>query len=212
MSDNPVMTEYAGRMTSLSSSIIDAIKAVQASKHEVLAVDFATLWLVPNLYFLSLMAAQKTRVRQIAFMDSRIEPDRFVCFSSPDAILIALETHFPSLREAATLAQFEQNRSDVGQAAGMNFFGSLQQVYNKTPAGATERAVRVTPESLLWLLGSEAHRETVQWASPPKEKQYKAVLESGSEFVAALEGNQLLFLVSRERVALAVARAVQDAN
>ena len=46
-----------------------------------------------------------------------------------------------------------------------------------------------------------------QWNEPPGEKEYRAVLASESSLVAALSGGQLRFLVSRDRVATAVARA-----
>src|SRR5206468_11451346 len=73
------------------------------------ALPIFTRWVVPNLYFLALMAEQKTRVRQIAFVDSRVVPDRFVCTSSPREVITALEFHHAELREAARMATFDQD-------------------------------------------------------------------------------------------------------
>jgi len=207
--DNLVLSEYAGWMTSLSSSIINAIKAVQGAGHEVLPVDLATPWVVPNLYFLALMAAQKTRVQQIVFVDSRFVPDRFVCMSSPNEVLVALEWQRAELKEAALAARFDQYPQSAELAAGQEFFQQLGVVYGRTPARSnTERILPFTPEILLWTLGPAAHRDSIQWVEPPGEKEYRAVLAHESPFVAALNGDQLLFLVSRDRVATAVARNV----
>jgi hypothetical protein len=208
LADNPVLSEYAGRMTSHSNSIINAIKAVQGAGHQVLPVDLATPWVAPNLYFLALMAAQKTRVQQIVFVDSRFVPDRFVCMSSPDEVLAALEWQRAELREAALAARFDQYPQSAELQAGSEFFQQLGQVYNRTPDRSNyERIMPFTPETLLWTLGPAAHGDSIQWVEPPGEKEYRGVLAYESPFVAALKGNQLLFLVSRDRVAIAVARA-----
>jgi hypothetical protein len=207
LADNPALSEYAGRMTSLSSSITDAIKAVQGADNEVLLVDLATRWVVPNLYFLALMAAQKTRVRQIAFVDSRVGYERFVCASSPEEVITALEWQYPELSEAARAARFDQHPRSTEPGAGADFFQHLGLIYGRTPPANTERVTALTPEALLWILGGAAHRDIVQWTDPPEERVYRAVLASDSPFVAALKGTQLQFLVSRERVAMSVARA-----
>lgn len=207
LADDLPLSEYATQMTSLSSSIIEAIKAAQAAEYEVLPVDFATRWVVPNLYFLALMAKQKTSVRQIAFVDSRVIPDRFVCTSSPGEVITVLEWQHPELREAARAARFDQDPRNAEPAAGTEFFQQLGVIYGRTPAATTERVKTLTPETLLWILGEAGHRDTVQWASPPGEREYRAVLASDSAYVAALKGSQLLFLVSRERIATAVARS-----
>jgi hypothetical protein len=213
MQDNPVLSEYAGRMSSLSSSIIDAIKTVQGAGHQVIPVDFATHWVVPNLYFLALMAAQKTRIQQIVFVDSRLMPDRFVCMSSPDELLTALEWQRPELKEAALGARFDQHPQSVEFQAGGEFFQQLGQIYNRTPGTSnTERILPFTPESSLWTLGTAAHRDSIQWVEPLGEKECRVILAGEYPFVAALQGNQLLFLVNRDRVAIAVARNVLRAS
>jgi hypothetical protein len=209
LQDNPALSAYAERMTSLSSSIINAIKAVQGVGHEVLPVDLATPWVVPNLYFLALMAAQKTRVQQIVFLDSKLTPNRFICMSSPDEVIVALEWQRPELKEVALAAQFDQHPQSAELEAGSSFFGRLGQVYNRTPDRSnTERIQPFSPESLLWTLGAAAHRDNVQWVEAAGEKEYRAVLAGEYPFVAALKGHQFLFLMSRDRVATAVARAL----
>ncbi|PWU14375.1 MAG: hypothetical protein C5B50_17505 [Verrucomicrobia bacterium] len=209
LQDNPVLSEYAGRMTSLSSSIIDAIRTVQGEGHQVLPIDLLTPWVVPNLYFLALMAAQKTRVQQIVFVDSRFSPDRFICFSSPAEIITALEWQRPYLKEAALAARFDEYPRSAELAAGAEFFQQLSTIYSRTPQQSNvERITPFTPETLLFALGTAAHQESLQWIEPVGEKEYRAVLSYDSRFVAALNSSQLLFLVSRERVATAVARAV----
>jgi hypothetical protein len=207
LGESPVLSEYASQMTSLSSSIIDAIKTVQAANHVVLPVDLSTRWVLPNLYFLALMAAQKSPLQQIAFIDSRTLPDRFICNTSPLELLTALEWREPEFRQAAQRAMFDQDPRNLELAAGAEFFNQLSSIYQSRPGFQSERLPTLTPEALLWLLGSAAHRDSVQWSDPAGEKEYRAVLDSESPFVAALNGSQLLALVSRDRVATAVARA-----
>jgi hypothetical protein len=141
LGDDPVLSENTGRMTSLSSSIFDALKTVQASNHEVLTVYFVTRWVAPNLYFLVMMAAQKTRIRQIAFVDSRGNPDRFVCSSSPDEILTALASQYPVLSEAAKAARFDQDPRSLEQQAGAEFFNHLGVLYNRVGTANSERVL-----------------------------------------------------------------------
>jgi hypothetical protein len=208
LGDDPVLTEYAGRMTSLSSSILEAIKSVQGAGHEVLPVDLRTRWVVPNLYFLSLMALQKTGVRQIAFVDSRDVPNRFICAATPLEVLTALEWRHPELRGVARSAQFDQDWRSSDFSAGASFFQKLQELYSLRSSAVPERAATLTPESLCWLLGNAAHGDAVQWTEPPSSDTYRTILKCDAPYVAALKGTQLLYLVSRDRVAIAVARAV----
>lgn len=207
LTDNPVLPEYAGRMTSLSASIIEAVKEVQNEGYEVLPVDLSTPWVVPNLYFLVLMLVQKTRVRQVSFVDSHLIADRFICASSPEEIISALEWQRPELREAAQTARFNQDPRSTDTSAGVEFFNQLRSIYGRTAGASTQQVAPLTPESLLWILGEAAHCNTVQWSEPAGENVYRRVLESDSPFVAAVKGRQLQFLVSREKVATAVARA-----
>ena len=173
LTDNPVLTEYAGRMTSLSASVIEAVKGVQSEGFEVLPVDLSTPWVVPNLYFLSLMLLQKTRVRQVAFVDSRIIADRFVCASSPEEIVAALEWQRPELREAAQAARFNQDPRSADISAGTEFFTQLGSIYRRTATASTQRVVPLTPESLLFALGEAAHCNAVQWSEPVGADVYR---------------------------------------
>jgi hypothetical protein len=207
LSDDPSLSEYAGRMTSYAGSIIDAIRAVQGQNQEVLPVDLSTRWVAPNLYFLALMAAQKTRILQIAFMGAPGNPGRFICFSSPVEILTALQERYPVLKKAAQAAKFDMDAFDANYAAS-DFFQQLGTIYAGTQTAGTERATTLTPESILWILGSSAHRDAIQWTGQPGEREYRELLAADSRFVAALGGNQLLFLIDRDRLALAIARAV----
>jgi len=205
---NPALNEFAGMMTSLSGSIIEAVNTVQQERLAVLPVDLATPWVVPNLYFLSLLATQKTRVEQFVFVESRLEKDRFVCSCSPLDIVLTLEWRYPELREAAQAARFDLALQAVQHSVGQEFFGRLSQIYNSRPTSGSDRVSSLTADSLLWHLGNTAHLDSLQWSTPPGEKQYRAVLVCEAPYVAALNGSQLLFLVSREKVATAVAKTL----
>ena len=79
------------------------------------------------------MAAQKTHVQQIVFVDSRFSPDRFVCMSSPDELLTTLEWQRPEFKEAALAARFDQYPQSAELQARGEFFQQLGQIYSRTP-------------------------------------------------------------------------------
>src|SRR5258708_5630110 len=73
--------EYAQMMAvSYSRFIVDTLKAVKLTRDEILVVDFGagTAWIPPNLYFLALLAADRTSVRQIVFVETRHVQGAFV--------------------------------------------------------------------------------------------------------------------------------------
>jgi len=102
--------EYETIIISLSSVIIDAIKAVQTTKDEILVVDLreGNVWIPPNLYLLTSLAADRTSVRQIAFVETRHEEEVFVGMCFPDDLREALAQKFPVLQEAAEKSNYQQ--------------------------------------------------------------------------------------------------------
>jgi hypothetical protein len=78
--------EFANMMAiSYSRFIIDSIIAVRLTKDEILVVDLGTgaAWIPPTLYFLSSLAADRTSVRQIVFVETRHMEGVFVGSASP---------------------------------------------------------------------------------------------------------------------------------
>ncbi len=117
-----------------------------------------------------------------------------------------LEWHHRELGEAARAARFDQHVLSVEPMAGHEFFANLKASYDRSNAQGLQRATLLSPEALRALLGPAAHRDAVAWPATPGEREYRAVVESESRYVAALDGRALHFLIDRDRVALAIAR------
>src|SRR6266851_693451 len=103
--------EYAKNMAiSYSRFIVETLQEVKRKRDEVLVVDLGTgaAWIPPNLYFLALLAADRTSVRQIAFVETRHEDGVFVGMCFPDDLREALAQKFPVLQEAAEKSNYQQ--------------------------------------------------------------------------------------------------------
>jgi hypothetical protein len=199
------MSEFAGALTSQSDAIIRALEEAGRAGHVVMPVDLSSPWVPQNLYFLALLAFHKSSIRQIAFIDSTVEADRFVCTSSPLEVTRALQARHPELLAAARATLIDMDPANLDRMSGGGFFGHLQQAYLNAPQ---DRPRVLTFSSLLAELGSAAHQDSVQWAGEPTEADYKEIVGRATPFVAALQGTTLLFLIDRDRLALEIARSL----
>src|SRR5439155_15829560 len=140
-------------MTSLSSVIIDTIKDVQNTKDEILVVDLreGNAWIPPNLYFLASLAAERTSVRQIAFVERRPVEEVFVGMCFPEDLKRALAQKFPVLQKAA-------EQSDYQRLAVLNdlraaYFQALHNLYISTAPAASPRDSWLNSSKLFALAG-----------------------------------------------------------
>jgi hypothetical protein len=201
--------EYASMMTSLSYEITSTVARLELTREEVLVVDLRDghSWVLPNLYFLTLLTRRRTAVRQIAFVETQQVEEAFVCMCSPDELLESMDRAHPILRQAADTVTYESLMSS-NPNAGAQFFGRLQALYAAQGAANQPKEPGLTSTAIYALLGKHAHRDAIEWREPAPEAAWRTVLGSSHPYTAALEGWALLSLLSRDRMALIVAREV----
>jgi len=198
--------EFETMMISFSSVIIDAIKAVQASKDEILVVDLreGNAWIPPNLYLLTSLAADRTSVRQIAFVETRHEEGVFVGMCFPDNLRKALAQKFPVLQQAAETSNYQQLPLDY--SLGNAYFQALQNLRPPIPPGVPPKEVWLTSSSLFELAGTYMQRQKIESKESLTEDDYRTILRSDYPYTAVVKDEELESLISRDRVALLVAR------
>jgi hypothetical protein len=203
--------EYASMMISHSAAIVEAIRDVRMSKDEVLVVDLAEggAWIPPNLYLLATLAERRTAVRAIAFVETRTNEGEFVCLCSPGDLLEALAARFPELKHAGDAAEREQQAiAEAGFASA--FFRELSTVYARDPAAFQNKGFPLNSVSLLRILGPRANRDCVPWSTPLSEEAFRRVLRGANAYLAAVDETQLASVISRDRLAVMVARQVAE--
>jgi hypothetical protein len=199
--------EYAQMMAvSYSRFMVETLKAVKLTRDEILVVDFGTgaAWIPPNLYFLALIAADRTSVRQIVFVETRHVEGVFVGMCFPDQLRKALGQKFPVLQQAAEQSNYQQLPLDY--VIGTEYFQALQNLYSTTPAPVSPRDSWLTSSSLFALAGPCIQRQKIESKESLTEADYRQILGSDYPYTAVVKDEQLESLISRDRVALLVAR------
>jgi hypothetical protein len=199
--------EFAQMMAvSYSRFIVETLQEVKRTRDEVLVVDLGkgTAWIPPNLYFLALLAADKTSVRQIAFVETRHNAGAFVGMCFPDDLRKALAQKFPVLQEAAEKSNYQQLPLDY--SLGAEYFQALQNLYGATPAPTSPRESWLTSSSLFALVGPFIQRHRIESRETLTESDYRQILDSDYPYTAVVEDEELESLISRDKVALLVAR------
>jgi hypothetical protein len=198
--------EYASMMTSYSSVIIETIKDVQKTKDEVLVVDLreGNAWIPPNLYFLASLAADRTAVRQIAFVETRHAEEAFVGMCFPDDLRTALAQNFPVLNQAAEQSKYRELPLD--QTIGLQYFQALHNLYSASPASTSPKDSWLDSAKLFALAGLHIQRQKIESKESLTESDYKLILNSNYPYAAVVKDELLESLISRDRVALLVAR------
>lgn len=200
--------ESASMMTSYSSVIIDMIKGVQSTKDEILVVDLreGNAWIPPNLYFLASLAAERTSVRQIAFVETRHVEGVFVGMCFPEDLKKALAQKFPVLQTAAEQSNYQQLPLD--QTLGTAYFQALHNLYTATPPAASPRDSSLNSSKLFALAGPNIQRQKIESKESLTEADYRQILRSEYPYTAVVRDEQLESLISRDKVALLVARGL----
>jgi hypothetical protein len=200
--------ESASMMTSFSSVIIDTIKDVQSTKDEILVVDLreGNAWIPPNLYFLASLAAERTSVRQIAFVETRHVEEVFVGMCFPEDLKKALAQKFPVLQKAAEQSNYQQLPLD--QAVGAAYFQALHNLYTTTAPAASPRDSSLNSSKLFALAGPNIQRQKIESKESLTEADYRQILRSDYPYTAVVQDEQLESLISRDKVALLVARGL----
>jgi hypothetical protein len=198
--------EYASMMTSYSSVIIETIKEVQRTKDEVLVVDLrgGDAWIPPNLYFLASLAADRTGIRQIAFVETRHEEGAFVGMCFPGELRTALAQKFPVLGQAAEQSNYRQLPLDL--VIGLQYFQALRNLYAAPGESPSPKDSWLDSAKLYALVGSCIQRQKIESKKSLAESDYELILNSEYPYTAAVKDELLESLVSRDRVALLVAR------
>jgi hypothetical protein len=199
--------EFANMMAvSYSRFIIDTIKAVQLTKDEVLVVDLGTgtAWIPPNLYFLSLLAADRTSVRQIVFVETRHLEGIFVGMCFPGELQQALGQKFPVLQKAAEQSNSQQLPLDY--VLGSAYFQALSNLYANIAPSLSPRESWLNSGTLFAMAGSSLQRQKIESKDSLTETDYRQILRSDYPYTAVVQDEQLESLISRDRVALIVAR------
>ena len=178
--------EYETMMISLSSVIIDAIKAVQISKDEILVVDLreGNAWIPPNLYFLTSLATDRTSVRQIAFVETRHEEGVFVGMCFPEDLRRALAQKFPVLQQAAEQPNYRY--LPLEYSMGNAYFQALQNLRPPIPPGVPHQEVWLTSSSLFALAGTYMQRQKIE----SKESRRRRLSENSAERLSVYRGRE----------------------
>jgi hypothetical protein len=199
--------EFANMMAvSYSRFIIDTIKAVRLTKDEVLVVDLGTgtAWIPPNLYFLSLLVADRTSVRQIVFVETRHLEGVFVGMCFPGELQQALGQKLPVLQKAAEQSNSQQLPLDY--VVGSAYFEALRDLYAKIAPSLSSRDSWLNSGTLFALAGSSIQRQKIESKESLTEADYRQILRSDYPYTAVVRDEHLESLISRDRVALLVAR------
>jgi hypothetical protein len=202
-------TEYANMMTSYSSVIVETVRTLSASGSDVLIVDLrrANAWIPPNLYILAVLIGRRTAVRQTVFVEAREVEEMFVCACEPRELAGALAAAYPILVAAANRAEAaDPGGSDTAFARA--YFSHLASVYQQSSDAAATKEIWLSAATLIPLLGPFANRTTVEWQETVGAETSRAVLESPSGFMPAVRSGQLMAVLHRDRIALAVARGL----
>jgi hypothetical protein len=200
--------ESASMMTSYSSVIIDTIKGVQSTKDEILVVDLreGNAWIPPNLYFLASLAAERTSVRQIAFVETRHVEEVFVGMCFPEDLKKALAQKFPVLQKAAEQSNYQQLPLD--QSVGNAYFQALHDLYTTATPAASPRDSWLNSSKLFALAGPNIQRQKIESKGSLTEADYRQILRSDYPYTAVVQDEQLESLISRDKLALLVARGL----
>lgn len=205
--------EFAGAMTSQGMVIVETVEQVRNQRHEVFVVDLkkGEAWVTPNLYFLALLLARRTSVKQIVFVEAGQKEEEFLAMCSPEELLQGLRKAFSSYETATAEVCFcgFDSRTD-----SVTFFNALRMVWqNSPPDFGNNQRVPVTSATLGNLIGNYLHHEAIDYKGPELSYQeYRYVLSSPNPYVAVISGGQLLMVLNRDTVALKIANELTRMN
>lgn len=200
--------DYAVMMTSYSAVIVETVRNLGVDRTEVLPVDLRrnNAWIPPNLYLLALLVSRRTAVRHIVFVETGDVEEMFVCGCEPRELAGSLAVAYPILAAAAGQAEASKPGGDTEFAR--LYFQNLAAVYQQSVDAAATKEIWLSSSTLIPLLGPFANRAAVERQETLSADTCKAVLQSPSGFVAAVQAGQLMAVLHRERIALTVARGL----
>jgi len=206
--DQVTALEYASRMTSYSAVIIDTIKKVRETRDEVLVVDLQSgnAWIPPNLHFLASLAARRTRVEIIAFVETRHEEGAYVGACTPEALKAALEKEFPVFQQA--VSKFDLETASLDYNMGNAYFSALQNLYVQTGETRPVREMWLTSAKLYGFAKAVLQRQQIGYNDALTAEDFRQVLLSKNKYTAVVDDDALVSLVKRENVALYLAQAL----
>ncbi len=150
------------------------------------------------------LAADRTSVRQIAFVETRHEEEVFVGMCFPDDLREALAQKFPVLQEAAEKSNYQQLALDY--PLGHTYFQVPKKPSPPDPARGPRQEIWLTSSSLFALAGTYIHRQKIESKESLTEDDYRKILRSDYPYTAVVKDEKLESLINRDTVALLVAR------
>jgi hypothetical protein len=206
--DQVTAPEYASRMTSYSAVIIDTIKRVRETKDEVLVVDLQTgnAWIPPNLHFLASLAARRTRVEIIAFVETRHEEGAYVGACTPEELKAVLEKEFPVFQQA--VSNFNLETASLDANMGGAYFSALQTLYVQTGETRPVREMWLTSAKIYGFAKGVMQRQQIAYNDTLTAEDFRQILLSKNKYTAVVDDETLISLVKRETVALFVAQSL----
>lgn len=205
---------------SASPALTEAISAVLApGAPKVVRVNLRTgpYWWSTRVYLLAALADDFTGVERFAFVEGGAAR-RYVGLASPRATRTVLAARFPEYARA--YASLRANSADEPRWAVQTIVGNWQSaLWEQTkPAGATAPGDPAVHEELVkayvtaaelneWLSGV-LDTGWVAWDGWPQDPRLRAtILAQDEDYVAVVHDGRLDRVVSRDALALAVARS-----
>jgi len=204
---------YAEAMTSYSNEIIETVKTLQQKEYEAVVIDLGDgkSWIPPNLYFLALLITYRTQIKQIIFVETEAREGLFVGMCPPGELVRGLGDVYPDYREAAEKAADPLLRRELGQELGTSYFGALRELFAQKGVEEEERhKLYLSSSVLLPLVGKYLQWQQIEWKDNLTEQDYQHILCSSYPYFAAIKKRKYELLISRDRVALRVARTLVE--
>jgi hypothetical protein len=154
---------------------------------------------------LALLATDRTAVRQIAFVETRHAEEAFVGMCFLHDLRKALGQKFPILDQAAEQSKYRELPLDQG--LGVQYFQALRNLYAEPAAAAiSPKDSWLDSAKLFALAGSFIQRQKIESKESLTESDYKLILNSNYPYTAVVKDELLESLISRDKLALLVAR------
>jgi hypothetical protein len=201
-------TTYANNMTSLSNSIINAVKQIEQKEYDSLLIDLklGNTWVAANLYFFALLIAKRTLVNQIIFVETARKENEFAGMCSPEDLLEGLEKIFPDYRDAAGNCMFFKR--ELSDDVGFFYFSNLKELWADKDNQEKSHKLWLTPSSLCSLVGKYLHWDQIEHKESLTEQDYRHILCSSHPYTAVVRDGQFLRLRNRDKMALLISRAM----
>ena len=112
----------------------------------------------------------------------------------------------PLLKQAAEQSKYQELPLDY--VIGTEYFQALQNLYSVSNAPASPQKSWLTSSALFALAGPCIYRQKIESKGSVTETDYRPIVGSDYPYTAVVKDEQLESLISRDKVALLVARGL----